>query len=279
MISFPNLGRLGRLGNQLFQIASTIGIARKNNHIYAFPEWEYQEFFTNRLPSAKLLVKDVGTEKGCNYEDLSIPQFPRPIGLHGYFQSEKYFKHCEEEIKKYFFLSTEIHDLIRSKYEKVLGIYKTFIHVRRGDYKKLPQVYYLQDADYYKKCLELCGEDKFAIFTDDPEWCKEKFSEFDYFLVNEREHKKNLSTSESEGESKKFLKEDVIEFALMTKFENSIIANSSFSWWAAWLNLNPNKRVFAPKNWYKEDHVKKIYNTSENYNYRNDLLPKSWTLV
>lgn len=279
MITFPNLGKLGRLGNQLFQIASTIGIAKKNGHIYSFPEWEYQDFFSNKLPTAKLLVKDIGTERACNYEDIKMSEFPRPIGLHGYFQSEKYFTHCEDEIKKYFFVSEDIDRYIREKYADVLRTCTASIHVRRGDYKKLNDVYHLLGMDYYSECLSMCRANKFAIFTDDPEWCKEKFSKFDYVLINERTHKDNLNTVESEEESKRFLREDVVEFSLMSKFNYSIIANSSYSWWAAWLNASPNKKVYAPKDWYKELHAKRIYNITEDYNYRNDLIPQSWTLV
>ena len=279
MISFPNLGKLGRLGNQLFQIASTIGEAKRNQHLYCFPEWEYQDFFANKLPTAKLLIKDIGSEKACNYQPFTLPKLARPIGVNGYFQSEKYFKHCEDQIRNQFRFSSEIESYIRQKYEDEIRTCTASIHVRRGDYKSLSQVYYLQDMDYYSECLSLCKANKFAIFTDDPEWCEENFKTFNYVLINERGHKNDLSTPESEEESKGFLREDLIEFALMTKFPNSIIANSSFSWWAAWLNNSTDGKVFAPKKWYKEEHVNKIYETKENYDYRDDLIPESWTLV
>ena len=279
MISFPQLGKLGRLGNQMFQIASTIGIAKRSEQLAIFPEWQYQKFFKNELPTAKILIKDIVQESTCDYQNTSMPEHVRPIGLHGYFQSYKYFEKYKEDIFYYFEFSEEIEDYIKSKYSEELNSCDTFMHVRRGDYEKLSNVYYLQSSDYFSECAKLAESKKIAVFSDDIEWCKENFKNLDCLFVSERNHSKGLDTQDSEEESKSFLREDVVEFALMTKFQNSIISNSSYSWWSAYLNKDKNKKIFAPKNWYKEEHIKVIYPIKEDYNYREDLIPKSWTLV
>ena len=279
MMSFPNLGKLGRLGNQLFQISSTIGIAKTSNQLAIFPEWDYQQFFKNRLPTAKILVRDILQEKYCNYQEVKLPEPARPIGLNGYFQSYKYFENSEKEIRKLFEFSSEIENYISEKYSDTLKECSAFVHVRRGDYETLSAVYESQSMDYYNSCLNFIGCSKFAVFSDDIDWCKEAFSSYNCEFISEREHSKSPTTQDSENESQHFLKEDLVEFALMSKFKDSIICNSSFSWWAAYLNKNTNKKVCAPKNWFTDEHAPKIYNLDNGYDYIKDLIPTTWNLV
>ncbi len=150
------------------------------------------------------------------FEYKEVPYFDN-ICLSGYFQSEKYFSHCRGEILEYFNFNSEPID-------------KVSIHVRRGDYVNIEchpvvTLEYLNEAIQRFKNVGYKDRD-FLIFTDDRTWCGEHFP-FEIAEGNELE-----------------------DMELMSRCEHNIISNSSFSWWAAWLNQNPNKVVIAPKLWF-----------------------------
>jgi hypothetical protein len=215
MITFLDLGNYGRFGNQLWQIASTIGIATKNNHEYAFPAWQYQSFFKNKLPELYVYnINNVYKEQQFHYEDINLG-----IGdwnLQGYFQSYKYFNHCEDLIKKHFFFPK-------------LSLKGVAIHVRRGDYLDRSGYHSVQGMEYYEEAFKHFGKEKFTVFSDDIQWCKENFkgNRFDFFEQNGN---------------------DFLDFSYMSGFDKFIIANSSYSWWAAY--LGEGKEVIAPKKWF-----------------------------
>jgi len=285
MTTYQQLNRRGRLGNQLFQIAATIGIARSIDQDFTFPEWEYQHCFRKPLPTGKPVNPEfVMIEKSCDYtpvtNDLVTPD--EDLNLEGYFQSEKYFLHAEEEVRKYFEFSDEILERIDKKYSSVLKEYETAIHVRRGDYLNLKDVYHTLSHLYYFKATEIINVKKAVIFSDDIEWCKTIFRDEDCHFINEREHDSyEISyTSTAEQNAKRFTFEDVTELALMSLFKNTVIANSSFGWWAAWLNKTPHKVIIAPKLWYTPERAKIIASAEKaNGDYINDIIPQSWTKI
>ena len=117
----------------------------------------------------------------------------------------------------------------------------TSIHVRRGDYvnnKHAAKFHGTLSMDYYISAMEYieseCGSQTFIIFTDDVIWAKEKFSKYSNCLV-------------ADADENKF---SVIDMYLMSLCNNNIIANSTYSWWGAWLNRSEDKLVIAPKQWY-----------------------------
>ena len=113
----------------------------------------------------------------------------------------------------------------------------TSVHVRRGDYLKHTDVYCLCDVDYYKKSMELVGDSFFIFISDDIDWCKEHFAPLIHLF-------KDISIKFSEGN------DELTDLMLMKYCHHHIIANSSFSWWGAWLCINPEKKVIFPPKWF-----------------------------
>ena len=166
--------------------------------------------------------------------------------MKGYFQSELYFRHNRNKILNLFSpLSTDL-EYIKSKYQPYLDNPLISLHVRRGDYLKFPEVHPTCNIKYYKNALsEFPSKLKVLIFSDDVDWCKQNFSGDRFIFIQEK---------------------DYISLHLMSLCTYNIIANSSFSWWGAWLNSSPNKVAIAPKQWFgsKASHDPK------------DLIPKTW---
>lgn len=139
-----------------------------------------------------------------------------------YVQGEEYFDSQKGTIKRMFS-------------DGITPINQVSIHVRRGDYVTTHKNFYtnLFREGYYERAMDLFPGADFLVFSDDIPWCKEQavFADCDF----------------SEGN------DEVTDLNLMAGCEHNIIANSSFSWWAAYLNPNPNKKVIAPKHWFLDD--------------------------
>ena len=159
-------------------------------------------------------------EAGFHFSPLPIDV--KDLVLHGYFQSEKYFEDCREEVKKEF--------SFRNPQQFTLLENTVSIHVRRGDYMKHPNHHPLCSMDYYNRAMSEFKGYNFLVCTDDKKWCKENFKQ------------DNVQVSLLEDASQ--------ELELMSWCEHHIIANSSFSWWSAWLGHNKDKRVVAPAKWF-----------------------------
>ena len=146
------LGRSGRLGNQLFQVAATIGTARKNGLDFVFPPWHYAGYFQRVIPqSADIPEAEVYAEPSFAYRDIRVC---RPTDLAGCFQSERYFKHCEDEIRGYFAPRVEVLAALHERFGELLSQPTCSVHVRRGDYVHYPQYVDLAATDYYEKAIE-----------------------------------------------------------------------------------------------------------------------------
>lgn len=223
----------GGLGNELFQIAATIGTARKLGTDYVIPPWRYSHCFSEL---------NIGNVNLPEYKETSFEYSPIEqdnICLNGYFQSEKYFDESLRRILK------------PKKRITYLRGNNCAIHVRMGDYLSLTDYHYNLSLDYYRQASLEIGKrvkiDKFIVFSDDIEWCQKQplFREC-------------LFVSEGTGDRSD---DDVKDFFIMAKCRNFIIANSSFSWWASWLSGSEN--IIAPKNWFGEK--KKHLNTQDLY--------------
>jgi hypothetical protein len=176
MISFNALGKLGRLGNQLWQIASTIGIAQKNGQEYGFPEWNYAKYFANQLPV--YLGTHAGTfnEPCFNYQDFVLNKNFKHIDLRGYFQSYKYFDKLSDQIKKQFTFNEVFAKHTKEKFNHY-GKRTIGIHIRRGDYIGNSSHYNLS-IGYYINALERIPywrECNVLIFSDDIDFAKWHF--------------------------------------------------------------------------------------------------------
>jgi hypothetical protein len=185
-----------------------------------------------------------------------ILALPDNVYLEGHWQSEKYFKDIEKIIRKDFIFSEEPDNLNNQMADKIRNCEAVSLHVRRGDYVSNPvtTAYHgICSEEYYRgaisKLENYVKNPHFFIFSDDPTWTKE-----------------NLETGYSttiidfNGSEK-----DYEDMRLMSLCKHHIIANSSFSWWGAWLSNNPQKIVIAPKHWFNRPEI----NTK-------DLIPESW---
>lgn len=176
--------------------------------------------------------------------------------MDGYWQSEKYFNTIREELIKEFTPAGSLSAETMRLAEKIRVTQSVSIHVRRGDYIADPlniKRFEVCNESYYKQAMNTItgkvADPSFFIFSDEPEWFKKNIQTT--FPVEYVTHNTGLSSYE--------------DMYLMSLCKHNIIANSSFSWWAAWLNKNKAKIVIAPKTWFKDN--------SQNC---KDLLPETW---
>lgn len=255
MITFSNLGKYGRLGNQMFQIAGTIGIALKHKLQFGFPYWQnydhnnrfgntenmdIQSFFKNPLPEVQ----------PGNYQEVNIPWGYHPhfqvhdgISLHGHMQCEKYFKDYHQVIRHYFELvpprSLSLSKGPNGFEHKQPPPNAIAIHVRRGDYggdyhPALGMEYYGRALDYFPSHYPV------YIFSDDIPAAKKMFSSY-----------KQINNSTSKQFNYVETDHYITDLYLITKCSHFIIANSTFSWWGAWLSTaSLHKHVIAPSRWF-----------------------------
>ena len=237
------LGKMGRLGNQMFQFAALKGIARNRGFEYCIPptknqnEWtDHQLFVPFKMKNTNALTiqfidtdRPVLIESDFSFDERLFNECPDWVSIQGYFQSEKYFKHIKEEIKGDFEFEEEIINPCKKMISTVEN--PISLHIRRTDYITNPN-HTVLDIEYYQKALkQFSSNTTVLVFSDDPEWCnKQELFNDDRFLI-------------AEGNS------NYVDLCLMTLCSGHIIANSSFSWWGAWLS-NSNK-VIAPNGWFK----------------------------
>lgn len=276
MITYSEIGHFGRLGNQMFQFASTIGIARKLGYEVAFPTENIEnasvenfkdgvtreiyfdipkvfEVPKEMLKSVSEIVYDKIAQEPYFHFCQDLFTIPDSTNLKGYYQTEKYFDHCKEEIKKIFTFKPKIKVQALEKFPKVI-IDTVGIHVRVGDYAGLQQYHPICGPEYYQSAMNhfMDKEYYFLIFSDNIDYCKEMFGEADNILY--------ICNNQPE-----------VDMALMSICEHNVIANSSFSWWAAWLNKNPDKKVVAPNKWFGPAY--------DGVNNTKDLYCKDWIIL
>ena len=268
MIGFNALGRLGRLGNQMFQYAALKGIARNigadiiiPNYTEAVDDGIGNKLRTELFDSFNLQVNvgllnnghaPVVGERFFHFDEELFRLCPDHVSLQGFFQSEKYFKHIENEIRQDFTFKDEIIEPCKEMIESVVN--PIALHVRRTDYVSNSANHPPCTLEYYEAALKHFGEDRNVIvFSDDPAWCEQQeiFAD-DRFLISENSDNR-------------------VDMCLMSLCDDFIIANSSFSWWAAWLSNNSNKKVIAPVQWFGTGYTKK--------NDTKDLIPDDWTRI
>lgn len=226
----------GGLGNQLFQYAFgrtqmengldvgfNINWYNRNKNVNR--PYVLDKFNTNVKTSDFLPQKDV-LEKNIKYNPnlTNITSF----NFYGYWQDPRYFSHIFSTLRTELKLKEEFYTIEFLRWKEIITNWEdsVSVHIRRGDF--LGKVNILS-LNYYISALQFCGEiSKVFIFSDDINWCKMHFK-------NVRNHFVHLN--------------EYLDFELMKICKHNIIANSTFSWWAATLNDNPNKIVIAPRQW------------------------------
>ena len=271
MIGFNALGQLGQLGNQMFQVAALRGIAANRGYNYCFPVHDHvvvdnlgnklrvdiQNVFTlqNVNPLNIQFIdpeRPVMNEDGFHFNEGVFNECPDWVDLRGFFQTEKYFVHVGDMIREMFTFRPDIIDPARQMVE---GLNKTpvALHIRRGDFLRNSGNHNNLSLEWYANALnkfDLRGR-QVAIFSDDPAWCKkqELFEGDDTFLI-------------SEGNS------HYTDLAMMSLCDGHIIANSTFSWWGAW--LANSQEVIAPAKWFGPDNA---------HLDTKDLYPDHWEVL
>ncbi len=211
---------LGNLGNQLFEIASTLGIAERVGTKASFPSWKYDKYFTNPIPHHGIGNPTRIEEKQYHYDNYyNSLNANHSYDLKGFLQSYKYFD--RERTLAQFTFADDLKQNVSTKYKAALSKPNVAISVRRGDfvnnpnYFQIPITYYLNA--YYK---HFGAEYNVIIFSDDIPYCKAHFRALPnvYFA--------DLP--------------DIEQLCLMSMCDNHIISNSTFSWWGAYLSRNVN---------------------------------------
>lgn len=238
----------GQWGNQLFQIAAAVALAEENHTFLYFPDFQnlssphlkemelsknYEAIF-RKIPNQLRYAKVSYLYKQPDPAYHPIPYTPN-MEIDGFFQSEKYFKKYASLIRNLFAAPKSIQTYLQDHFAEILNHPKTVaIHVRTGyfDFKKercSPRFYRAflpPDLNFFKKAVSLFDADSlFIVFSDYIPWCKKNFQEIPRQII--------------------FMEDEdyLHDFYLMTKCKHAIISNSSFGWWAAYLNENPQKKI------------------------------------
>jgi hypothetical protein len=267
---------LGELGNNLFQTATLIGLSHKYNtpfnlinnrncyvsikdrpleltEMFKYPFEFYKEDYSNfnyyKAPDIQGIFE---------YTPINL-NFSQNIIIEGYFQSEKYFEIVKEDIINHYFKPKQVHiDYINSKYSSIINQNNLSIHIRvGGDRASLQHSHKNVSIEYYLAAINKILEndptiENYVVFSDNINYCKEIFGE-----------DKNIHYIENE--------KNYIDLFFMSMCNHNIIANSTFSWWAAYLNKNPNKIVVAPKS--------EWFGPSLQHLNLQDLFPDNWILL
>jgi hypothetical protein len=253
---------VGGLGNQMFQYAYAKALQQKGYSveidISKFKKYKlhggyqlekYKIDIDTSSPLSNFLSK-LGVRKNVKEKSLffnkNFLNLPKNKYVKGYFQTEKYFSDIRPVLLNQFVIKKELSEST-VLYSKEINKHQNScsLHIRRGDYisdKKANSVHGTCDLNYYKDAIKLMNEKfketQFFVFSDDISWTKNNLKIENAIYID---HK---STPH----------EDLF---LMSFCKHNITANSSFSWWGAWLNQNENKTIIAPKKWftYKENEV------------------------
>lgn len=258
MIGFDLLGRYGQLGNQMFQYAALRGIAAHRGFEFCIPRSSFRDrmrhhqlfeaFKLAGLQHVRLVLEPVVQEKHFQFDRDLFENVPDNRNILGFLQSEKYFAHIADEIRRDFQFKDDIAEHCVQLLEGLDD--PVSLHVRRGDYVNSVN-FRLCPREYFDMALSHFENDRpVLVFSDDPDWCRREFQGPRFTICSGNDN--------------------VTDMCLMSLCRAHIIANSSFSWWGAWL-ANSNT-VFAPKDWFGTQGYTAAHETS-------DLIPERWTRI
>ena len=279
MIGYNNLGSNGRLGNQMFQYAALRGIAAKRGHDWCIPPDTYDHkdnyglFETFEMINVK--ESNIGFVSGDYIQENNhcfIPEFfdecSDNVSIDGYFQTEKYFTHIEKEIREDFTFRKD-YLLPCQEYIGSLSNHPIFLHIRRTDAIGREQYHPILPIKFFEDALKQFAEDTLCfVFTDDMEWCKsQELFKQERFLFNEKNERYSYKNIDGTGKLQNTLLPQ-IDLCLMSLCSGGIIANSSFSWWGAWLQNNRGKVIAPDPNVW--------FGSAMTHLDTSDIVPKRW---
>ena len=251
------LGNKGRLGNQMFQYASLVGIAKHLNYDHCIPNHSNVDFFHQNINGTTVTVNhqlqhlfklnhlngrfgivdgyeiDVHQHEFC--EEL-FNECPDNSTLYGHFESYKYFQNAENEVRSDYTFKDDLLEVSKKFHEDNKLNLPVCITVRRGDFIKFQDHHSPCTEEYYFDCIKTLGVDRqYLIVSDDIEWCKKIFIGSNYSFVDiEKEE----------------IRKAHLDMCIGSLCSDFIIANSTFSWWIAFLGIGKNKKVFMPDPWF-----------------------------
>lgn len=279
MVTFHMLGRYGELGNQLFQIAATAALARRNNTNAVFPKWicgkqlkTYSHILKTPLDETLNLndISVVYKEKTHKYEEIP---YQENMSIEGYFQSELYFKDCEDYVRNELFAPSDvISNELNSRYSDIITANDTVaVHIRTQTRSKDddPVNHTPPPTTYLQKAFKEFGKNyRYVIFSDNIQLVKGWFRDYDFTFIDNEQACNNLHSGIITDQQ---FYPNVLELFLMSKCTHNILTSSTFGWWGAWLNNNPEKKVIAMEEnmWF-----------GKNLNLDlSTFLPKSWLKI
>lgn len=242
-ITFSALSQAGRLGNQLWQIAATLGIAETRNENVSFPSWDYGPYFS--VPSG-LFNGNGGTDVTAFVDHLDPRARP-------YLQDYRLIRNVEHIIRRYFRpseLATGILAAPRYDWYRDLPKPRVAMHVRRGDNVTHPPGYHpLRSIEYYRKALsELPEAASVVVFSDDMEWCNANLPKA---LDRPLYYFEGVPRPREYVDRQLYVDAPILDWMdvfLMAEAELHIISNSTYAWWGAFLSENPSP--IYPANWF-----------------------------
>lgn len=211
--------------------------------------------FRKKLQGKKLMGLGFYCEPHFQF-DLTLFRLSPNTYIEGFFQSEKYFSLIKEDIRNFFQFKSKPDEFNQHLIDTIANSNSVSLHIRRGDYvqkKRYQNLYATCSLDYYKKGVEYIAEKtanpKLFIFSDDTSWVKQNLNlPYECIFVSNNSGAKSYE-----------------DMRLMSLCKHNIIANSSFSWWGAWLNNNKEKIVIAPKKWFNDEKI-----------IQTDVIPETW---
>lgn len=265
----------GGFGNQLFLIAAVLHYAKKFNYEPVFPDTknlpkytceERHSYWEILNSSNKINFKNVNKNQFKIYKEneFNFNEFidqRADTYLSGYYQSYKYVDYVKDDMIAMIYSSSNYNNKADQLYKNLTDKFKTdnliSIHIRRGDYLKHSDIHTNLSIEYYITAInKISSTCPVIVFSNDIEWCKNNLSKN---ITNPIYFIENIIDEFN----------DYIELLLMSKIKYNIIANSSFSWWAAYLNNNKDKKIIAPAMWFE-------YNGPKNW---QDLYYDNWSII
>lgn len=277
MIGYNRLGTNGRFGNQMFQYAALRGIAANNNLDWCIPpedtpnEADYGLFNAFKLKNLKhtgFVNGSTYDEPGFDFDNELFINCPDNINIDGYRQTEKYFKGIASSIREDFEFKDEIYEPCKEFMDQFNGDI-ILLHIRRGDNVGRPDWYPIPTTEHYEYLLDryFNNDRPVLICSDDLDWVRDQqLFKSDRFYLSETRVYYSHQTLNGVGQMETSLV-PYYDLCLMTLCNDAIIANSSLSWWGAWLQSNPNKKVITQTPW---------FGSKLSFNNLKDLIPEEW---
>ena len=271
-LTFSKIGSYGRLGNQLFQLAALVSLAHTHGAHWRLPSGiEHTQlgklFDVSKYASHELGVKVTVLEEE-EKDILKLCKNGNVIDLEGYFQSLKHVEKAQPQLRRILRLSKRLRSQVLTDFPQLIARNVVTLHVRRGDYTSLGSYYKILEPQYYLMTLSLIKDfDEILVVSDDPMWVHTTL------IPAIRERYAAVSIIVSTGHS------SLYDFVLLHAGRHIILANSSFSWWAAYLHLiygNVDRDVFVASTWFNETGPYAVKNLKF---VRGEFFPKEWNLV